>query len=970
MYVKPQVLVFQEFQLASNEITDALRAWVVGPNAMLHRFDVDDEKALINVGTYDRTNGGRYPWPGREAGSVIDPSSVKLFIEDALLLYFEDLIGDDSDGRGTTTPVSTNRNWVRHSSVNFRSNGSLWPRHSLLNDRDAEIGDVVYLRGVHDDTDDCEEAEFCTTITGFAADEVAAIVHQTSNDAANAGSQEASVSIQLTSGVADNVNAVADGSGYDGISSGNVCEGYTIQVIRSSIAGCESARLRIISDSGTDNVEEIQPELGTPTPIGTRGLTVTFSEGAIPDGASSMSIGIEHFVTGQTWRVDVCQEFEEVCAENNSSYLGPDNDTYIIEVTKGGVWANQPEITITTAKGLDSSGPVVVPGANTPVPVGTYGLTISFIDCGSVPDFDGTPGTTTGDGDIAGLRRGDKFYISVLTGANGPLRTLILRDDLPLELQGADDLDLRLFIPKTIEVTENRLSNPPLKNFSIESTQLVVEAGITAFCPSWTRNGVEQPLQVFNGCDTTLYNRTFNQMFIEYTEWLVDLSNEINFIDNVADIDEIPGQLDEQNTLKWGVFRALQNSNGTRVAYTAISDPRSLESWQNSLERAGGRDDIYNYVPLTYDREVLDLFQAQVTAESSPERGNWKGMFVNLQARTSAMVIGRSDTNTQSLTPTSLDGEVVLATLSNNPAASGEQFTLLSVPDANAGFITHGVQSGDIVRFLFTLDAFGEASYQEFIVDRVLSEESLILLNGYDSEITVAQKVEIFHTFDRNETATDLVQQAQSFASNRVVATWPDIVGTGGNAQPGYFLNAALAGLASGVVPHQGLTNVEIVGFDDLASRTKAFFSGTQLDQLAAGGIWIATEDMDGTPFTRHALTTDTLDLNRREEMIRRNVDSMSYVFLRRIRPLIGRANVTDSMVQRVRYELGRVIRFFETNNFSPDLGPQLIAGTFAVDNDGVEIIRIHPLAADRIEVVLNLNVPAPLNNLELHLVI
>ena len=183
-------------------------------------------------------------------------------------------------------------------------------------------------------------------------------------------------------------------------------------------------------------------------------------------------------------------------------------------------------------------------------------------------------------------------------------------------------------------------------------------------------------------------------------------------------------------------------------------------------------------------------------------------------------------------------------------------------------------------------------------------------------------------------------------------------------------MNAALAGLASGVVPHQGLTNVEIVGFDDLASRTKEFFSGAQLDQLAAGGIWIATEDMDGTPFTRHALTTDTRDLNRREEMIRRNVDSMSYVFLRRIRPLIGRANVTDSMVQRIRYELGRVIRFFETNNFSPDLGPQLISGVFALDADGTEIIRIHPLAADRIEVVLNLNVPAPLNNLELHLVI
>jgi hypothetical protein len=717
-----------------------------------------------------------------------------------------------------------------------------------------------------------------------------------------------------------------------------------------------------------------------PTAIGTRGLTVTFGEDGTLSSESLASFGsseafpsdFQQFEVGQTWRVTVAQEFEQVCAEGNSTYTGLDNDTYIIEVTKGGLWSDQPEITITTVKGLDSSGPVVVPGYDTEVPVGTYGLTVRFKDCGNLSSslVPVNSSASMGDDNLIGLRKGDKFYISVLTGANGPVRTLILRDDLPLELRTASDLDMRLFIAKTIEVTENRLSNPPNKNYAFESTQLVVEPGITAFCPTWTKNGIEQPLQVFDGCGTTLYNHTFNQMFIEYKEWLADLANELNFIDNIADIDEIPGQLDEQNELKWGVYRALQNSNGTRVAYTAVQEPSSLESWQNALERADGRDDVYNYVPLTYNREVLNLFQAQVNAESSPERGNWKAMFVNLQARSSRMVIGQSDADTQSLTPTSLDGNVVLATLEDNPAATGTQYTLLSVPDANAGFLTHNVQAGDIVRFLFTLDAFGNPSYQEFVVDRVLSEESLLLLNGFNAPVTVAQKLEIYHTFDRNETAEDLVDQAQSFADRRVVATWPDIVGTANNAQSGYFLNAALAGLVSGVVPHQGLTNVQIAGFDDLESRTKGFFSGAQLDALAEGGIWIGTEDMDGTPFSRHALTTDTTDLNRREEMIRRNVDSMSYVFLRRLRPLIGRANVTDAMLRRVRYELSKVIRFFQTTNYTPELGPQLIAGEFATDDDGTEIIRIHPLAADRIEVVLNLTVPAPLNNLELHLVI
>ena len=96
-YVRPQTLVFQEFSLAPTEVTDPLRAHVSGPNAMLHRFGVADEQANINVGPYNRQEDVNYPWPSRLAGSLVDDGSVRVFIEDALLLYFEDLIGDAVD---------------------------------------------------------------------------------------------------------------------------------------------------------------------------------------------------------------------------------------------------------------------------------------------------------------------------------------------------------------------------------------------------------------------------------------------------------------------------------------------------------------------------------------------------------------------------------------------------------------------------------------------------------------------------------------------------------------------------------------------------------------------------------------------------------------------------------------------------------------------------------------------------------
>jgi hypothetical protein len=72
-------------------------------------------------------------------------------------------------------------------------------------------------------------------------------------------------------------------------------------------------------------------------------------------------------------------------------------------------------------------------------------------------------------------------------------------------------------------------------------------------------------------------------------------------------------------------------------------------------------------------------------------------------------------------------------------------------------------------------------------------------------------------------------------------AVWPDQVGEADTVQPGYYLAAALAGLASGgVVPQQPLTNVEVAGFDDY-SRSYKYFNETQLNKLAESGVWIVT---------------------------------------------------------------------------------------------------------------------------------
>jgi hypothetical protein len=938
-YVKPQVLVFQEFTIVPTEITEPLRAHVSGPHAVLHRYKDADEKDNIFVGAYDRLNDTCYPWPQRMAGSRVDLEYVKVFVDDAMLLYYEHTMGQLDT---TITAVSGRNNWIQSSDLSFKSNGVAYPRSSVFGDRDVQLGDVVELRTVSAD-DDCEETVLTTYVAGFASETVASDIGDASSDDDNQDTIASTTAVIAKVAGADNCVTLdsADVTEYSALGDGAMSDVYTIEVIKSSVAGCAAARLRVRTASGNDDVAEVQPAaFGSPTVIGSRGLEVTFdldSGSACSLSADDDNVDPVSFVTGQKWTVTVNKQFTKVEATSGGDgYDGDKNDIYIVECTKGGLWSELPEITVRTAKGLDFSGPTEVTDDNVFVPIGSNGVEIKF------------HGATVSAA-VPGLRKGDKWYITCISSAAGPVRKLILRDDLPAEMQSAVDMDLRLYIRDNIQVSKNRLGFAPQTNYWFEDTQVCVQEGMIAYHPEWTDNGTAQPLEVRGG-----------KVYVEYREWLSELTDQVNAISSVGDLDNIRGQLDPDNPLKWGVYKALANSNGTAVKYTAVAEPDDLDSWVQVLERLKGRDDLYNLVPMTFDRRIHNLYAAHIDGESNEFANNWKGGVFSLQAVPRVKVAGEGVAIGGVLG--NVIDDAVLATVADDPNATNTQYTRLHVTTGNGYFITNDVRPGDLVRYNYRVDSFGEEQYDEYVVDQVLSENTLLLYTGLDAAVTIGQRVEIWHNRNRNEVAEDLAQQAGAFSNRRVVAVWPDQVGEAGTLQPGYYLAAAVAGLASGVVPQQGLTNVEISGFDDF-TRSYQYFNETQLNRMAEAGVWIVTEDRDGTPHSRHALTTDNLDLNRREEMIRRNVDSMSYLFLRRLRPYIGRTNATPQMVSLLEGQVKGLIKFLKRNGNTAEIGSQLIDGT-------IRTLQIHPLLKDRIEIVLDLVVPAPLNNIELHLVV
>ena len=950
--VKPQVLIFQETQALPSELQDVLRAHISGGNAQLHRYTVADEKSSALLGSYDRLNDQTYSWPNRSAGSVVDQAYTKLYADDALLMYLEDLINDNVPGHGTVSPVPGYTNRVRSDTINFAANGTGYPRSGILYDRDVKVGDVVHLKCVTDPAGQCNEVELWTSVKALISDAVPGTVDGCRTDANNQGDTQASTTITQIGGPTNCISATADGANYNGLPDGYPSETYTIEVIQSSIQGCTAARLRVTSASGTDDQDEVEPApFGSPTPIGTRGLTVTFTDntagGQCETDAANAGVAAHELVVGQKWQVVVSQDFEAPSCSAGTTFNGDFDDVYIIEVTKGGKWADLPEITVTTAKGLDRSGPTVVTGGYVDIPVGSYGLTMQFVDpYGTDSAAAAAAGAVFGGNGTVdhGLNKGDKFYITVTGTKGGNIRTLELQHDLPDEMRTQSDLELRLFIKRDgLEIPRERWSSPPNVNWEQEATQITVKAGIEVYDDEWTDNGTKLPLPLYSA---TLY--------AHYREWLSDLTDAVYAINSTGDLEQIPGPLDVDNPLKWGVYKALTNTNGEYVKYTAVADPDDPDSWQRVLDILDGDDTVYNLVPLTYDDTVIGLYQAFVNNQSGEFTNNWKGMFVGIVVPDKKAIVDST---------TSTDGNPVLAVLEDDPDASGTQYTIIRVPAGNVQFITAGVKPGDTVRYLFSTDAFGNDTYQEFTVDAVLSETSLRLLSGYPAPVSEPQRVEVWRTMVGADLKEEIKKTAQSYADTRVCAVWPDVVKGDGVEQPNYYLCAALAGLVSSVPPHQSLTNVEVKGFDDY-SRSYPLFSRSELDELRQSGVWIVTTDRDGTPFTFHAVTTNVSDLATMEEMDRRNKDSISYYFLRRFSPFIGKANATPTMVDKLQYEFEEGIDYLSSNTYTPELGPQVIGGTL---RDGYP--RISPILADRIELVADIERPFPLNNIEFHMV-
>jgi hypothetical protein len=559
-----------------------------------------------------------------------------------------------------------------------------------------------------------------------------------------------------------------------------------------------------------------------------------------------------------------------------------------------------------------------------------------------------------------GLILGETFTVSAESSKAGAIQTLVLADGVSdnvlAGLTSAGDsnetpdlFQVELFsVQNSVEVPDEQrdpLVAPGAFNWVATTSDLTVNEDITLQDPSWVDGLGVMPYLPVEEMD----------MFVEYRALLSQFTNTIYSISDIGDIVTELGTIDPDNPLAVGIQKALENSAATNVYYMAVPTD-DLAGYLTVLDRATLVDTVYAFNPLTRDIDIQDAVEAHVNAMSTPSEKKWRIAFFGRDLPTEKAIL------TSATHPTNADW---LATVEDDPRFVGTQITKMVFTE-NADLLSDA-KVGDIVHLSFTTDAWGNEVFETNVINEIESDTILYLQNPLASAIVVAAKTEVYHPYDTQETATAVADISRGYNNRRVYHCFPSSLGDNGTFLGAEFGCSAIAGLVSSVVPQQGLTNLEVNGFDDLP-LIYSTFSQAQLDEIAGAGTLIIAQELVGGPiFVRHQISTAAedsgYDLNETELSLVKNLDSISYFFAGQLAPFIGKFNITPQLLDSMRTQIESGMNFLGGFTSVGLLGPQII-----LDGSSIESLEQHPTLLDRVVIRLNLQLPPPLNVIELHL--
>ena len=935
-YIVPKVLIKQEFTQAAVFADNPLSALVFGPQYDLHRYNVVAERPFTAVtnpddaslkNAYQKDSDVVYAFPNQTPGTYVDAAYTKVIFENAKVEYFPDTdLGSTGSAIGRVEhPIFAGQYFSNRfiaDSLVFKTANNV-DRSSDFSNRDVSLGDYIVIR----DVDNSEK--YTVRVKGLHASRTSATLSSGSADADNKGAQSEShnhslVYVNPGSNGAVTVAPSNTSTAYKGYASkGIISDVYVAEV--TTPGNLSTARFKITTTNSAfaakTNVALDGDDILVLDTANNNNVRADFSSIARDSGTLLQ--------LGDKWTLSVSAPVVAVTPTSSGTYTGPENLVYKLKVVRGGPFYSGTNADVccrvsVTSDGADSSQAVNVTQSSA-FRVGSYGAHATF-------------GTASNNG---GLILGDSYYITATAAADDAVNIIETYETLPAALLSNDDeFEISsMQFSATLEIPAVNPADEDIVNWSVDTTNqsITINQGITATNADITHAGG----------DLVALDILAGDIFVTHRDLVITNSISIGSVTAEDQVEAALGTVHPDNPLAQGVYDAALNANGAPTYYCGVASD-DLDGYNGVLALARKDDYYYGLAPLTFDPVIQDAVVAHVNAMSTPENAKWRVAWLSSPLVESKLIYDKQE-----------DGMVWKATITDDPFATGTQYTLVTMPGAT--FLTDGVRATDKLLINFTTKPSGEVVSDEFTVASVRTETTLVLVSGPATAINVAQKAQVKRVFTKDEQIDSLRHVGSDYNNRRVRAVFPPSAKDGDVVKPGYFVSAALAGLRAGVVPHQGLTNTQLLGFTDLTLAVNTF-TDIQLNRLAEQGYWIVTQQVVGaTPYVRHQLTTDSSSLNTSEDSITTNVDSISYGLQRAISPYIGKYNIHPGTIRAVRAAINGELDYRATNTYTVRAGNQLY---------GFTIVRLiqDPTFKDRLICDVQLDVPYPLNFITLTL--
>lgn len=925
-YIVPRVQIEQEFTQSPVFAEQPLAALVLGPQYKLSRYAVAAEKAntavthpsdstLVNA--YQANNDVTYDYTAKVAGSTVDLDYVKVNFEKIEALYFPNTTLGTVSAAVVRVAIPNTSSYYKNrvlAGINLKTANST-SRNAVFSNRDVSVGDIVILSN-GTATSKSKIKSLLPTITASAHGTV-------TNDIGNKATLTMDVNDVPTfagTGATTNItinNTSSSWQGYPNL--GIASDVFTVEV---TTGGTVLANLRF-------KISSANGSFATKTGVALNNLDELFID-------SNDDVGFEQdvkvdftgstgtFLTTHKWTLPVRAAVTQVTPTASGTYTGAKDVTYKLTVVRGGPLYDNTNADIcarvaVTSSDIDSS-PAVNVKAATAFDIGTAGLKASFAG--------GSTGTS--------LILGDVYYVPATAEAPGAVRTIELQDEIGsavyTTLAAAGSVTMSLYLPKTVvEIPRIRDLVTETTNWDATSDDITIHSNIT----------VSDSLLVV-GADLVPLNVNAANIYVERRELLIDNTASVGSISSTGEVEAKLGVIHPDNPLAQGVYDAVLNSADTIVYFAGVVSD-DLEGYITALELAKKTGAYYNVAPMTFDRTVQDAIVGHVNSMSTSINAKWRVAWLSVPLITSTLLYDLKS-----------NGNNWEATVVDDPTVTGTQYTLVSIPGAK--LISDGVRIGDRLLINYRLNVDGVVVNDEYVINEIRTETTCTLSTGLAAAVNSLAKVQIKRIYTKDEQIDALASAGGDFNNRRVRVIFPSQFKSGSVVKSGFYLAAALGGLASGVVPHQGLTNIELLGPTDL-SQSVSEFTEEQLNRLAAAGIWIVTQSTIGaTAYNRHQLTTDESGLNFSEHSITANVDSIAKALQKRLDPIIGKYNTNAGTLLKVRSEIDNELRFRAVGTETERAGNQL---------NSYEILSVarDTVFKDRITSKIKLDVPAPTNN-------